>query len=317
MSRPYPRSVAFAILLALAGSAAAQDEKPAAPPPKFEAGKDVNSGVNGTPAGGGPGQPAAGAQAQAAPGPCTPSDPADKPTGTSDPAGKAAVLAAIRELMGDQSRPLVTKWFASAFPTMPVHGGPPAAFHEGYIALVGEQLRQMVEKDMIVVKTLSGRDNSADWLSWNNADGYMRAGEMRISGLGNAVQKGASTQRCGDLMAQTAVADSVLHETAHMFHSALSCWFGGNNVLTPKSVRAKYKWDHYWKGGASAFCSGQQCSNCGIDADGYYVYKLQGGHATRGDGNEYLAREITNEMCASKECKPHARVLKAAFNATP
>ena len=230
----------------------------------------------------------------------------------SDPQAKAVVLAAIHEFTGP-SRAIATQHFAQVFPTMPVQGGEPAAFNEGYIAAAGDLLEKMVLAGKITVTRVAGSDFSADWTPFLKGQG-MTGGAMRVGGLEKAAAAGSGANSCQDLFKQDQFANTVLHETAHMFYSVLQYAFQAQTTMTSPSMRTEFVQTNYWRGNPQGFChSERECGLCGIDPMTHrYKWTFQGAHR-KGSATEWAAREIPWRMCLAGSCQADARVLAPLF----
>ncbi len=249
-------------------------------------------------------------------------------TGGPSPAGPSAdssapgpekeiVLAAIREYTGAGAS-VALKHFGPMFGSRNKPDGSSEAFGEKNLKEAGKVLEDMIRSGQIAVKPVAGAGGAAGAWAPDITGGAMTGGTFEVGDSRQVKAIGTNSRNYGQLFKQDQFANTILHETGHMFYSVITLMQGftpQNQPAVPQEFRSLF----FWNGSRPPLlctadgqcpyvhdkgpCRGMEC----------YYWKITNHGYGQGNATEYAARVISQEMCDSDACGAYKRVLEPAL----
>jgi hypothetical protein len=244
--------------------------------------------------------------------------PTPGPSMDAGPAGpeKDIVLAAIGEYTGARSA-VALKHFAPMFGSRNKPDGSSEAFGEANLKEAGKLLEEMIKSGKVAIKPIQGGGAAGAWAP-DISDGKMTGGTFEVGDSRAIKEIGRGSRNYSQLFKQDQFANTILHETGHMFYSVITLVQGFAPQNQP-SVPQEFSSRSFWNGIAPPLlckdgdkcpyvhskgpCRDMQCYYWKITNHGYGV----------GNATEFAARAISQEMCDEDRCSSYARVLDPVF----
>ena len=245
----------------------------------------------------------------------SPDGPSMNNSGGSGPE-KAIVLAAIAEFT-DQEASVAMKTFQPMFGSITTPDGKTVAFGEQQLKDAGKLLTQMISSGKIAITPVQGHAAGA-WTP-DIQDKALIGGTFEVGDWKSVKNAGRDSHNFNELFHQDQFANTMLHETAHMFYSVFTIAYGFTPVSQPPVVeefRSYFFWNSHRPISlcksdgecpyphAKGPCRGDDCYYWKITKDGYGA----------GNATEFAARTISQEMCDVGGCAAYGRVLAPAFS---
>lgn len=235
------------------------------------------------------------------------------------PAGpeKDILLAAVAEF-AQNNRAVAFDSFGKIFTTGP--GG--IAFTQDHISAAAKVLTGMINSGKIKVGRAQGAAGA--WSpdlekDASNPDQYnMTGGTFEIGDPAEIKKIGRAPTNFSQVFKQDQFANTILHETAHMFYSAIR---SGMHFQDPSQnpIPEEFGSRYFWNGaGVATMCPGGTCPStmtkkapfCKQDELSCYSWKISNhSYGKEGTGTEWAARVISQGMCNVGQCEAYARVL--------
>jgi hypothetical protein len=239
----------------------------------------------------------------------------DTGSGSSGPE-KDIVLAAIAEYTG-QSLSIAMNTFQPLLGSMSMPDGKSVSFGEQQIKDAGKLLEQMITSGKIVIKPVEGHGAAGAWTP-DITDKALTGGTFEVGDWKTVKGYGRNSRSFSELQKQDQFANTILHETGHMFYSVFTIVYGFVPQSQPAVVEqfaSLYFWNGYRPIGLckgtdecpyphKSPCHDENCYSWKITNHGYGV----------GNATEYAARTISQEMCNSTGGSAYSRVLAPAFS---
>lgn len=176
------------------------------------------------------------------------------------------------------------------------------------IAEIAKRIRARVESGDITVKLSSTESGSASWGA--TIMGGVVSGDLSIkSGDVTSAIAGDRSRRGLDLLRkQEQLADSLLHETAHIYYSIFQHEFKGKASWMPERLTEVFSRDKFWDG--TEPCMLMEGADCRRTKN---VFKLSAsGYSEGARPNEETARQVANGIyrCTNGAAVPRVLGLK-------
>lgn len=241
-------------------------------------------------------------------------------TGGPSPAGPSAgeasagpekdiVLAAIREVGASDS---AKNRFGLLFGSRARPDGTSEAYDDKKLKEAALKLEAMIKSGKIAIKPVSGGAAGA-WAP-DITDGAMTGGTFEVGDPRAVKDIGRASRNFSQLFKQDQYANTILHETVHMFYS-VAVLVQGFAAQSQPAVVENFRSYSFWNGsrpqslGAPYPYEKPPCGNPTC-----YQWKISGhGYGKGGSATEYLARTISQELCDADNCAAYKRVLDPAF----
>jgi hypothetical protein len=230
---------------------------------------------------------------------------------------KDIVLAAIKEF-SDYEPAVALNVFQPMFGSMTTPDGRSVAFGERQLKDAAALLARMIESGQIAVKPVSGPGAAGAWTP-DVVNGALAGGTFEV-GDWRAVQAiGRDPRSFSQLFKQDQFANTVLHETAHMFYSVFTLSYGFKAQSQPFVVE-EFRSTVFWNGRRPASLCTAGGSSCPYPHDKRpcaditcYYWKISNQGYGQGNATEYAARVISQTMSEESGGEAYARVLAPAF----
>jgi len=230
---------------------------------------------------------------------------------------KEMVLAAIREFTDDEPQ-VALKYFQPMFGTKSMPDGSSVPFDETQLRSAAAQLTRMINSGRIAVKPVAGSGAAGAWTP-DITDGALSGGTFEVGDWRSVQALGRDPRNFSQLFKQDQFANTILHETTHMFYSVITISLGFAPQNQP-SVVEDFKSTVFWNGRRPASLCTNGGESCPYPHDKRpctditcYYWKISNHGYGRGNATEYAARVISQEMSESSGGQAYARVLEPAF----
>lgn len=222
---------------------------------------------------------------------------------------KDIVLAAIREVGASDA---AKNRFALLFGSRAGAGGGSEAYDGKKLSEAARTLEAMVRSEKISIKPVSGGAAGA-WAP-DISDGVMTGGTFEVGESRPVRDIGRASRSFSQLFKQDQYANTILHETVHMFYSVAVLVQGFTAQSQPAVVEA-FRSYSFWNGTRPQSLTTPypyEKPPCGSPT--CYHWRISGhGYGKGGSATEYLARTVSQEMCDADTCAAYKRVLEPAF----
>ncbi len=225
------------------------------------------------------------------------------------------VLAAIAEYT-DGEPEVALKTFQPLFGSARAADGTTVVFGSQQLKEAGKLLSKMIQSGKIAVKPVTGGAAGA-WTP-DITGGVLTGGTFEVGDWKTIKQIGRSSRNFSQLQKQDQFANTLLHETGHMFYSVFTLAFGFAPQSQP-SVPTDFRSYFFWNSTRPiGLCTSEGCpyphAKGACRGDDCYAWSITNAHYGQGNATEYAARVISQEMCDASNCTAYARVLAPAFN---
>jgi hypothetical protein len=219
------------------------------------------------------------------------------------------VLAAIREVGASDA---AKSRFALLFGARSKPDGTSEAYDAAKLGAAAAILEGMIKSGAIAIKPVSGGAAGA-WAP-DISNGAMTGGTFEVGDARGVKDIGRSSRSFSQLFKQDQYANTILHETVHMFYSVAVLVQGFTPQSQPAVVES-FRSYSFWNGsrpqslGAPYPYEKPPCGNPTC-----YQWKISAhGYGKDGNATEYLARTVSQELCDADNCAAYGRVLAPVF----
>ncbi len=222
---------------------------------------------------------------------------------------KEIVLAAIREV---GSSGAAKDRFAILFGSRAKPDGSSEAYDEKKLKEAAQTLEGMIKTGKIAIKPVTGGAAGA-WAP-DITDGAMIGGTFEVGDSRSVKDIGRNSRNFSQLFKQDQYANTILHETVHMFYS-VAVLVQGFAPQSQPAVAEAFRSFSFWNGSRPQSLSTPypyEKPPCGSPT--CYQWKISShGYGKDGNATEFLARTVSQEMCDADNCAAYKRVLDPAF----
>jgi len=231
---------------------------------------------------------------------------------------KDMVLAAIKEFT-DYEPSVAMNCFQPMFGSKTMPNGSSLVFDAQKVKDAAALLARMIDSGQIAVKPVSGAGAAGAWTP-DVTNGALVGGTFEVGDWRTVQSIGRDSRNFSQLFKQDQFANTLLHETTHMFYSVFTISYGFAPQNQPPVVE-DFRSTVFWNGRRPATLCASGGSSCPYPHDKRpcteitcYYWKISNHGYGQGNATEYAARVISQEMSESSGGQAYARVLAPAFH---